>query len=153
MGRIGTLIGTEYTNSRGLVYIKHKYGSSWRQCWKPKQRYVIEKQLERDLLPEERVLRVRGNKNEFELYMFQLINYKTGEILRFISDEGHYYTKIVSRKWSNQYESCLKCAKTTFKYTARGLCSRCYRRDLDKIRKRLRSKSRLQTFPQSHKLI
>lgn len=29
-------------------------------------------------------------------------------------------------KWSSKFEYCVGCLKTTYKYMARGLCSRCY---------------------------
>jgi len=153
MGRTGNLIGSEYTNPRGLVYIKVKKGRLWRQCWIPKQRFLVQNILGRDLLPEERVLRVRGNKNQFEMWMFQVINYNTGVIIRFIGDKGEFYAKAVTKIWSNQYDKCLKCLKCQFKYVSRGLCSRCYRKEMQSIKKELLSKRSSQTFPHNHEII
>jgi len=52
---------------------------------------------------------------------------------------GHNRRGLVSNttngKWSRQYDKCIKCGTTEYKHNAKGLCVKCYKKELYRKRK------------------
>ena len=126
MPRKPAAIGSEYLNPNGIRYIKVSESKVWREAWIPKGRYIIQKQLGRQLEKHEKVIKLDGCKGNFDLRNLIIINKKDNS--KIIFDSNLRPVRQLTHNWSILFKQCKRCNSDKKPHAAKGYCTSCYGR-------------------------
>jgi HNH endonuclease len=113
-------------SGRVMVYSPHHPYPNYNN-YVYRYRLLMERKLQRFLLPTEHVHHINGDPNDDRIENLQLVsNSEHAKITHCLAYRG---------KWARSYDCCVSCGTTTIPHGGSGLCNRCYEKRRDHKRR------------------